>query len=116
MINLENVSFKWQKSAVIPTLAIKQLTINAGEHVFLHGPSGSGKSTLLALLAGINVTTSGQLFVLNQNLSALTNAQRDVFRADHIGYIFQNFNTTSFNNKCFGNTCTGYFIHVLVSQ
>lgn len=63
MINLENVSFKWQKSAVTPTLAIKQLTINAGEHVFLHGPSGSGKSTLLALLAGINVTTSGQLCV-----------------------------------------------------
>lgn len=106
MINLENVSFKWQKSAVIPTLAIKQLTINAEEHVFLHGPSGSGKSTLLALLAGINVTTSGQLCVLNQNLSALTNAQRDVFRADHIGYIFQNFNLlpylTPLENVCLG--------------
>lgn len=106
MINLENVSFKWQKSAVTPTLAIKQLTINAGEHVFLHGPSGSGKSTLLALLAGINVTTSGQLCVLNQNLSALTNAQRDAFRADHIGYIFQNFNLlpylTPLENVCLG--------------
>lgn len=106
MINLENVSFKWQKSAVTPTLAIKQLMINDGEHVFLHGPSGSGKSTLLALLAGINVTTSGQLCVLNQNLSALTNAQRDAFRADHIGYIFQNFNLlpylTPLENVCLG--------------
>ena len=106
MINLENVSFKWQKKAATPTLTIEQLAIDEGEHVFLHGPSGSGKSTLLALLAGINVTTSGQLCVLNQNLSALTNAQRDVFRADHIGYIFQNFNLlpylTPLENVCLG--------------
>jgi len=106
MINLENVSFKWHKKAASPTLTIEQLAIDEGEHVFLHGPSGSGKSTLLALLAGINVTTSGQLCVLNQNLSALTNAQRDVFRADHIGYIFQNFNLlpylTPLENVCLG--------------
>ena len=106
MINLENVSFKWHKKATSPTLTIEQLAIDEGEHVFLHGPSGSGKSTLLALLAGINVTTSGQLCVLNQNLSALTNAQRDAFRADHIGYIFQNFNLlpylTPLENVCLG--------------
>ena len=106
MINLENVSFKWHKKAASPTLTIEQLAIDEGEHVFLHGPSGSGKSTLLALLAGINVTTSGQLCVLNQNLSALTNAQRDAFRADHIGYIFQNFNLlpylTPLENVCLG--------------
>ena len=106
MINLENVSFKWHKKAASPTLTIEQLAIDEGEHVFLHGPSGSGKSTLLALLAGINVTTSGQLCVLNQNLSALTNAQRDAFRADHIGYIFQNFNLlpylTPLESVCLG--------------
>lgn len=43
---------------------------------------------------------------LNQNLSALTNAQRDAFRADHIGYIFQNFNLlpylTPLENVCLG--------------
>lgn len=106
MINLENVSFKWHKKATSPTLTIEQLAIDEGEHVFLHGPSGSGKSTLLVLLAGINVTSSGQLCVLKQNLSALTNAQRDAFRADHIGYIFQNFNLlpylTPLENVCLG--------------
>ena len=106
MINLENVSFKWHKKAASPTLTIEQLAIDEGEHVFLHGPSGSGKSTLLALLAGINVTTSGQLCVLNQNLSVLTNAKRDAFRADHLGYIFQNFNLlpylTPLENVCLG--------------
>ena len=67
---------------------------------------GTALMALLALLAGINVTTSGQLCVLNQNLSALTNAQRDAFRADHIGYIFQNFNLlpylTPLENVCLG--------------
>lgn len=105
MITLENVAFKWHKNSAT-TIAIKQLTIDKAEHVFLYGPSGSGKSTLLALLAGINTTTSGELCVLKQNLSALTNAQRDAFRADHIGYIFQNFNLlpylTPLENVCLG--------------
>jgi putative ABC transport system ATP-binding protein len=92
MIILSELLFKWHKSAPTPTLNIKQLQIKPGEHVFLHGPSGCGKSTLLALLAGINTASRGDVCILGQNLSALSNTQRDTFRADHIGYIFQNFN------------------------
>ena len=92
MINLKNVTFKWHKSDSSPTLNIKELVIEKGEHIFLHGPSGSGKSTLLAILAGINTATSGEVSILDQNLTTLSNTTRDVFRADHIGYIFQNFN------------------------
>ena len=92
MITLSKLLFKWHKNAVSPTLNINQLNIKQGEHVFLHGPSGCGKSTLLALLAGINIATSGEVSILNKNLNTLSNTQRDVFRADHIGYIFQNFN------------------------
>ncbi|MBH0026602.1 ABC transporter ATP-binding protein [Pseudoalteromonas sp. SWN29] len=92
MINLKNVTFKWHKSDSSPTLSINELVIEKGEHIFLHGPSGSGKSTLLAILAGINTATSGDVSISNQNLSTLSNTARDAFRADHIGYIFQNFN------------------------
>ncbi|MBH0019140.1 ABC transporter ATP-binding protein [Pseudoalteromonas sp. SWXJ133] len=92
MINLKNVTFKWHKSDSSLTLNIKELVIEKGEHIFLHGPSGSGKSTLLAILAGINTATSGEVSILDQNLTTLSNITRDVFRADHIGYIFQNFN------------------------
>ncbi len=92
MISLNNVTFKWHKNDPIPTLNIPTLIINKGEHVFLHGPSGSGKSTLLALLAGINTATSGDVLILSQNLNTQSNTKRDTFRADHIGYIFQNFN------------------------
>lgn len=92
MIDLKNITFKWHKNDNKPTLTISELVIKKGERVFLHGPSGSGKSTLLTLLAGINTATSGDVFILNKNLNTLSNTNRDVFRADHIGYIFQNFN------------------------
>lgn len=92
MINIKQLSFKWQKQQSNPTLAIAALEIAKGEHVFLHGPSGCGKSTFLSLLAGINRPTSGSLNIFGCELSKLTNSKRDVFRADHIGYIFQNFN------------------------
>ncbi len=89
MITLSKLLFKWHKNAVSPTLNINQLNIKQGEHVFLHGPSGCGKSTLLSLLAGINTATSGEVSILNKNLNTLSNTQRDVFRADHIGYFFK---------------------------
>ncbi|MFU2510030.1 ABC transporter ATP-binding protein [Pseudoalteromonas sp. ASV78] len=92
MINIKQLSFKWQKQQAKPTLAIASLGIAKGEHVFLHGPSGCGKSTFLSLLAGINRPTSGSLNIFGCELSKLTNSKRDAFRADHIGYIFQNFN------------------------
>ena len=92
MINIKQLSFKWQKQQSNPTLAITTLEIAKGEHVFLHGPSGCGKSTLLSLLAGINRPTSGSLSIFDCDLSKLSNSKRDAFRADHIGYIFQNFN------------------------
>jgi len=92
MISLNKVTFKWHANDAKPTLNIPALCIKSGEHIFLHGPSGSGKSTLLALLAGINTPSSGDVIILNNNLNTLTNSQRDVFRAENIGYIFQNFN------------------------
>ena len=68
------------------------LRIEKGEHVFIAGPSGSGKSTLLNLLAGVIVPQGGELRVLDQRLNQLSGSQRDHFRAQHIGYIFQMFN------------------------
>jgi len=71
---------------------IDELRIESGERVFLHGPSGCGKSTLLALIGGVITPREGQLNVLGQELTALKNAARDQFRADHIGFVFQQFN------------------------
>ncbi len=91
VIELKDVSFSWPNSNQ-PTLAIQSLTINQGEHAFIKGPSGCGKSTLLSLLTGINQTDHGVIEVLDTRLNTLSSQQRDRFRADHIGYIFQQFN------------------------
>ncbi len=95
VVELREVQFQWPDTTQ-PTLNIEQLTVAHGEHLFIKGPSGCGKSTLLSLLTGINQVTSGHLSVLDQELFALKSSQRDQFRADHIGYIFQQFNLLSY--------------------
>jgi putative ABC transport system ATP-binding protein len=78
------------------SLAIDQLTIHASQHLFLEGPSGSGKTTLLNLFTGILFPNSGQISVLGTDIATLSNPQRDRFRADHFGIIFQAFNLIPF--------------------
>ncbi|ABM94785.1 MULTISPECIES: ABC transporter ATP-binding protein [Methylibium] len=90
-IELEALRYAWPGSAE-DTLAIDALAIDAGASVFLHGPSGSGKSTLLGLLAGVLLPRVGEVRLLGQSWSALSGARRDAFRADHVGYVFQQFN------------------------
>ena len=73
-------------------LAVEHFEIMAGEHVFLQGASGSGKSTLLNILAGMTSAQSGKVQVLGQDLTQLSGARRDRFRAAHIGFVFQQLN------------------------
>jgi putative ABC transport system ATP-binding protein len=65
--------------------------VQAGESVAITGASGSGKSTLLGLLAGLDLPTSGSVSVLNHNLTQLSEEARALLRAQHIGFVFQNF-------------------------
>ncbi|MDP2751587.1 MAG: ABC transporter ATP-binding protein [Rhodocyclaceae bacterium] len=88
---LTDLNFRWPRQ-LTPCLIIPSFIVAAGERVFLHGPSGSGKSTLLALLGGIAQPQTGKVEVLGQDLNDLSGHSRDRFRADHIGFIFQQFN------------------------
>ena len=97
VVQLDNAQFYWPGSDSA-TINIPHLHINSGEHIFIKGPSGCGKSTLLALLTGINTLSTGSLSVLGTELSDLGASQRDKFRADHIGYIFQQFNLLPYLN------------------
>jgi putative ABC transport system ATP-binding protein len=63
-----------------------------GEIAAIRGRSGSGKSTLLNLIAGIDLPTSGDVWVAGTCLSRLSPADRTVFRRDHLGFVFQFFN------------------------
>jgi putative ABC transport system ATP-binding protein len=91
MIALTDLVFRWPGQAS-PCLDIPRLEIAGGEHVFLHGPSGSGKSTLLGVLGGVAVPEHGRAALLGHDLVAMSGRARDAFRADHIGFVFQQFN------------------------
>jgi putative ABC transport system ATP-binding protein len=63
-----------------------------GEFAALLGRSGSGKSTLLNLISGIDRPDTGQVWVGGQELTALSERERTLFRRRHIGFVFQFFN------------------------
>ena len=90
VITLRDVMFSWTSGT--PVLDIQELIIRKGEKVFVRGPSGSGKTTLLGLLGGVLTPQQGTVSVLDTNISHLSSAKRDHFRAEHIGFIFQMFN------------------------
>jgi putative ABC transport system ATP-binding protein len=90
VISLRGLAFGWDDTA--PLLDISAFDLAAGERLFLRGPSGSGKSTLLGLLGGVLEPQAGTMSVLGQDLTRLSGRERDRFRADHLGIIFQMFN------------------------
>ncbi len=72
-------------------LADVSFEVSSGESVAVVGPSGAGKSTLLALLAGLDLPTSGHVVLNEANLSELDEDGRARMRAEHVGFVFQSF-------------------------
>jgi len=66
-------------------------SIDPGDSVAVVGPSGAGKSTLLALLAGLDLPTSGHVMLNGVNLSDLDEDGRAQVRAESVGFVFQSF-------------------------
>lgn len=89
-LTLKHIVYSWPGQP--PIVQIDHLNIARGEQVFLYGPSGSGKTTLLNIMAGICLPQQGEVLVLGNALSTFSPRQRDRFRAQHIGIIFQQFN------------------------
>lgn len=74
------------------------ISIEKGEFAAIVGKSGSGKSTLLHLLGGLDIPTSGEVFIGNQSIFSLKEAELAAFRRRKIGFVFQSFNLiTSIN-------------------
>jgi putative ABC transport system ATP-binding protein len=91
VLEARDLAFRWPR-ATRDCLDIAALRIEPGEAVFLRGPSGSGKSTLLSLIAGVLTPRAGRLKLLGHELADCSGRQRDRLRADHVGFIFQQFN------------------------
>src|SRR5206468_495236 len=69
--------------------------IEKGRFAFIVGPSGSGKSTLLYLLGALDRPTSGTIAVEGRELTAMSEAEQNLYRRDKVGFIFQSFNLIS---------------------
>ena len=65
--------------------------IEKGDSVAIVGASGAGKSTLLALLAGLDLPTSGEIWLDGANLTELDEDGRAAVRAASVGFVFQSF-------------------------
>jgi putative ABC transport system ATP-binding protein len=91
VIELKDLRFAWPR-ADRDCLAIDELQLASGQTLFVHGPSGCGKSTLLSLLAGVLLPREGTVSLAGRSWASMPAARRDAFRADHVGYLFQQFN------------------------
>ena len=93
MIDVKHVSKVHQRGRLeVPALRDISCQIPAGSFTFILGPSGSGKSTLLYLLGALDEPTSGTITVNGSSLTEMTPRERDRFRREEAGFIFQNFN------------------------
>ncbi len=70
---------------------LQKLSLHVGEAEFLAlmGPSGSGKTTLLNLIAGLDQPSGGEVWVRDDNISAMSESQLAQWRTRHVGFIFQ---------------------------
>ena len=68
------------------------LEVYEGEFLVLLGPSGSGKSTLLNILGGLDVPTSGSVWLREHDLTSADETELTRLRREHVGFVFQFYN------------------------
>ena len=107
VLEISDLTFQWASDS--PVFSVSQLNLGRGERLFLKGASGSGKSTLLSLIGGVTKVKSGSLKVLGEELSQMKPKQRDRFRAEHLGLIFQQFNLIPYLSALENVLLTGQF-------
>ncbi len=91
--NLTKTYLEGEKRRVV--LQAAQAGFAGGKTTAILGKSGSGKSTLLNLISGIDRPDDGRVWVNGQNLTAMDERQRTLFRRRNIGFVFQFFNLIS---------------------
>src|SRR5437764_11988170 len=96
-IELKNVTKKFGEVTAVNNVSF---SVNEGELMALLGPSGGGKTTVLRMIAGLEMPTSGDVFIRGQRVNDVSVRERN------IGFVFQNYalfkNMNVFKNIAFG--------------
>ncbi len=95
IVHISDLTFAWTRKSD-PIMNISEFSMARGERIFLHGPSGSGKTTFLSLLAAVLRPQRGSIIVDDVQVDSLKHGNRDQFRVDKIGVVFQQFNLLPF--------------------
>jgi len=92
-VELENVSKAYEGGGAAPVKALDRVsfTVEAGQWIAIMGPSGSGKTTLLNILGCLDQATSGAVRIDGVDTCTLTRAELARFRAETVGFVFQQF-------------------------
>ena len=103
LIQVRNLEKKYQRGTeIIDVLSGLNLDISQGEFVAFMGPSGSGKTTLLNLLGGLDLPTSGDISIDDEDITRMSRRKLATWRSQHVGFVFQMFNLipvlTAFQN------------------
>jgi putative ABC transport system ATP-binding protein len=88
MIKITNVSKQFPNETAID---YNDITFEKGKSYMLLGASGCGKSTLLNMIAGILSPEKGTIEIAGEDMTKKSQKQKDKFRIEKIGYIFQDF-------------------------
>ncbi len=84
----KQILFNKEKLDILSDINIE---VEEASSIAITGPSGSGKSTLLSILAGLDLPSSGEVFLDNEPLHALSEEKRAMVRKDSVAFVFQNF-------------------------
>ena len=88
MIQIQSLGKQFQNETQI---SYRDITFATGRSYMLLGASGCGKSTLLNMIAGVLSPTTGTILIDGKDMTAATQKEKDRFRIEKIGYIFQDF-------------------------
>ncbi|MBA7516814.1 putative ABC transporter ATP-binding protein YknY [subsurface metagenome] len=93
LVELKQVTKDYQMGEMsVRALINIELVIEKQSFVSFVGPSGSGKTTLLNLIGCLDKPSSGEVFVNGTAVNSFSNKEAALFRGQHLGFIFQNFN------------------------
>jgi ABC-type lipoprotein export system ATPase subunit len=84
--------FRQPDGTALPVLDIPEFRVDEGEQMVMVGQSGCGKTTLLHVIAGISRPDSCKVRIDDWDITLMPESERDRFRAERIGYVFQTFN------------------------